>query len=299
MKFNIKSMTIDINSIKIQISAFFLPAIAMAAVTGFLPHFIIVFISIFLHESGHIAIALKNGCRLVFIRLLPIGINAELDTKNCTASALIAIYAGGPATNLLLSASVYFLYLASPIRNEFFYFFTISNICLAAFNLIPVFPLDGGRLLQEILKVKSGLFSSVKYIRCLTILLSIAFILIGLYQLLSGNMQISLFFIGIYLLFFSKTEKMEASLMNIRQILLRKSKLIKKGIYPSRGIVVMETIRLSETIRHMDYDRFHLIYILDVNLKLLKTVTENEIMEALIKYSGDMTFQELLKNMDC
>jgi Zn-dependent proteases len=256
----------------------------------------IVFISVFLHELGHILVAYRNGGSLVYIRLLPIGANAELDTRNCTVAGLVTIYAGGPIVNVILSIVSYFVCLTLQIKNDNLYLLYVSNLYLAVFNLIPVYPLDGGRLIQEILRTKRGIFSSARYLRYITIIISVAFISFGTYQLLSGKFNISLLLIGVYMLFMLRTDRMEASLMNIRQIIYRKSKLIKRGSYPTRGIAVLKGRRLNETIKEMDYDRYHIVYILDNDMKLIKAVTESEIMEAMVKHGGDMTFEVFIEN---
>ena len=82
--------------------------------------------------------------------------------------------------------------------------------------------------------------------------------------------------------------------MNIKQLLNRRQRLINKGVYQARDIVVLKEMRLGAVIKALDYDSFHFIYLLDENLNLLRLITENEIVQCMLKHPGDMTFEDLL-----
>ena len=83
--------------------------------------------------------------------------------------------------------------------------------------------------------------------------------------------------------------------MNMRQILYRRSRLLRKGIYPARDLVVMKTARLGDTLKNMDFDRFHIIYVLDDSLRIAGVFTESEIIDALAGAPEDMTFEGLIR----
>ena len=62
----------------------------------------------------------------------------------------ITIALAGPITNLIIS----FVCLITPIFNNETVIY--ANILLAIFNLLPIYPLDGGRILQEVVKMRKG-----------------------------------------------------------------------------------------------------------------------------------------------
>jgi stage IV sporulation protein FB len=92
-----------------------------------------------------------------------------------------------------------------------------------------------------------------------------------------------------------KYEDVEAALMNMRDIVYRRSRLIQKGIYQARDLVVIKSVRLGEVIKYLDYDRFHIIYVLDENLGLTGVYTEQEILDGMIKYNSEFTFEEFIR----
>ena len=291
-------MKIRTRHAEIHISVFFLAAILLVAISGSYVQYILTYISIVLHELAHMAAASFNGCRTVSLRILPVGLSADIDIGNCRRKEKIAIYSSGPAMSIFLSAAAYLAYILFSKNQQHLYFISLLNFYLAVFNLIPAIPLDGGRILQEILNDSMGLITAAKFIRLIALLLCIIVTAAGVYQILVGNMNFSLFIIGLYFIIIFNTGKMEASLMNIKQLLYRRQRLLNKGIYQARDLVVLKRMRLAAVIKALDYDRFHFIYLLDDDLKLLRIITENEIIQFMLKHPGDMTFEELLKSME-
>ena len=283
--------------IDIHLSNLVFAAVPLLLFTGFGMEYLIAFTSIALHELGHIAIARARGCRVKRVNITLVGLSVVIDEEGLSRRDSVLIFSAGPAANLLLSALSYSVagLLQHPlaILNFFFY----SNICLAAFNLIPAIPLDGGRILRELLAGRTGYISAGRSLRKLAFVLSTAFIALGAYQLAYTRTNFSLLVIGLYIMVLLFTGKMEAALMNIKQIIYRRSRLLKKGIYPARDLVAMESTPVNEILKSMDFDSFHFIFVLDGNLKLIGIFNENEIMEGIVNNSTDITFGELLKSM--
>lgn len=112
------------------------------------------FASIILHELGHAAIAARSGIRTRSITLLPIGGVAEIEREAQKPSEEFAIAIAGPITSLLLGGVFFALYfllhpINVPLGGITAYLGTV-NIFLGLFNLLPGFPMDGGRVLRAI-----------------------------------------------------------------------------------------------------------------------------------------------------
>ncbi len=291
-------MTIRVKYVDVHFSLSFIALVPIVIISGYFVQYIITFLSIVLHELSHIYMAAAKGGRPVCIKLLPVGICAEIDTGSCGRRDLIAVYSAGPAANLLLAGASYLIYFALPLKHDQLFYLSLSNFYLAAFNLIPAVPLDGGRILQEIFHHNLGFIRTARYLRYLALFLSLLLFTLGTYQILTGKMNFTLLLVGLYIMFICRKERMEASLMNIKQLLYRRTRLLKKGCYPARELVVLKDVRLSAIIKAMDYDSFHMVYVLETDLKLIRLVSENDIIEGIMKYHGDMTFEELIKTLD-
>lgn len=117
----------------------------------------IVFTIVVLHELGHALTARRLGIPTRDILLTPIGGIATLTRMPSRPRDEMLITAAGPAVNVVLAALAWPLTLVTTGLLGFVVStFLLYNVVLAAFNLIPAFPMDGGRLLRAFLTQRSG-----------------------------------------------------------------------------------------------------------------------------------------------
>ncbi|MGO9620733.1 MAG: site-2 protease family protein [Desulfobaccales bacterium] len=115
------------------------------------------FASIIFHEFCHSLVARRFGMHMKGITLFIFGGVAEMGEEPPTARAEFFMAAAGPLSSILISGVSYWLYLIGhragwplPLNGVLWYLAWI-NVLLAVFNLLPAFPLDGGRILRSIL----------------------------------------------------------------------------------------------------------------------------------------------------
>ncbi len=111
------------------------------------------FASVLVHELAHSLLARSRGVPIKGITLMIFGGVSQFEGDPQTAPSAGWIAAIGPLTSLLLGALFYGLALAADPRMPLgtaFRYLSVANVILAVFNLLPAFPLDGGRVLQAI-----------------------------------------------------------------------------------------------------------------------------------------------------
>ncbi len=117
--------------------------------------------SILAHELGHAIIAQRLGVEVKRITLLVFGGIAELGSESDTARAELRIAAAGPAVSFVLAAVFLLLGLLAtavdqPVIQAPLVYLGVANLLLAVFNLIPGYPLDGGRILRAVVWQRTG-----------------------------------------------------------------------------------------------------------------------------------------------
>ena len=133
------------------ISAFISGGISFALVSASLVF--LLFGSVFLHEMGHALMARRYGIGTRSITLHLMGGFASIEREPRVPREEIAIALAGPAVNVcLFILAVPLVFAKIPLTFEF----AAINFLMGIFNLIPAYPMDGGRVLRAILNKKYG-----------------------------------------------------------------------------------------------------------------------------------------------
>ncbi len=156
-----------------------------------------VFLCVLLHEFGHAAAAAHFGIPTRDITLLPIGGVARLENMPEKPLQELVVAIAGPAVNvaialvLLIPASLQLLsgWVAPVIGNggTILSQLLMVNIGLVAFNMLPVFPMDGGRVLRSLLAMRLGHLRATQIAARIGRWLSVA---LGLWGIISGNLML-------------------------------------------------------------------------------------------------------------
>ena len=111
------------------------------------------FLAVSLHEFSHYAVARLVGAEGLFITLMPYGATMRIEGE---APHLGAILFAGPLANLVLASLTLSACWIVPELYGSFKGFIRANVMLATLNLLPAYPLDGGRLLRLLFPGKVG-----------------------------------------------------------------------------------------------------------------------------------------------
>lgn len=192
---------------------------AAAATEGVL-FIIAVFACVVLHELGHALAARRYGIVTPRITLLPIGGVAELERMPEKPMEEVVVAIAGPLVNVVIAAVLIAILGAVPdvstiaaIENPSFGFIArlaVVNIVLVLFNLIPAFPMDGGRVLRALLATR---FSRVRATEIAATVGQITAFLFGFLGLLSGN--VLLIFVAIFVYIAATSESQATALQAI------------------------------------------------------------------------------------
>ena len=122
------------------------------------------FISIVLHEFGHVIVAQKMGVKVKGITLMMLGGISEMERLPEQKYAELKVSIAGPLVSFALGGILYFTesVTSNPELALFSYWIGRVNIVLGIFNLFPAFPLDGGRVLRSFLTARLGIIRATQ-----------------------------------------------------------------------------------------------------------------------------------------
>lgn len=155
-----------------------------------------VFLCVILHELGHALTAKRFGVKTEKITLLPIGGMASFDKIPESPKQELLIVIAGPLVNVAIAILLYFIIPVEELYNQsftdaysifasfsfqnFLFFLFIVNIGLALFNMVPAFPMDGGRLLRAVLAMTMNRAKATQIATHVGQFIAIIFLLVGL-----------------------------------------------------------------------------------------------------------------------
>lgn len=125
----------------------------------------------FIHEMGHLICGLLLGLKPKALKIMPLGIciefnviykdyNKKIKNGNVLSIKKMILALAGPITNIIIIALCIFYKNHIGMAKEIIY----ANLLIAIFNLIPIYPLDGGRFLKELIHIIKGKKESIKCI---------------------------------------------------------------------------------------------------------------------------------------
>lgn len=264
----------------------------MLIILGFKGELVIAFVFVFLHELMHYLAARILGFSGFDIEILPIGAVLKVkDLDEASAEEDLIISLAGPVFNLLLAAIFYALFILFNIH--YLYLIYKSNLALGIFNLIPAFPLDGGRVLRDILSIKTIYRKANEISIRVSMILGSIFMFIYFVSVYANKSNFNLGLISIFILISSVKEKERIVYLIMGYIIKKKYRFIKRGYVENRSISIFCEKNLLSVLGIIDKNKYNLFTILDENMSLLETLYEEEIIEA-IKAYGNISLSEYI-----
>lgn len=145
-----------------------------------------IFVCVVLHELGHAAAALRQGVPMSGITLYPFGGVARMARRPPQGMVEVVIASAGPAVNLAIAGGLFVLSAGEVVTpgNAFglrlLWVLFWANLILAGFNLLPAFPLDGGRILRGLLTMRMGWARATVWAASIGQVAAVLLILVGL-----------------------------------------------------------------------------------------------------------------------
>ena len=205
--------------IKLRIHPLFYLFGVYYAITGRIFVFLIYTVCALSHELGHSLVAERAGYKLNKITLMPFGAVVTGYVAGLKPADRLKIALAGPMVNLCVALLFVSLWWVFPTVYAYTDTVVVANLCMCVINLIPAYPLDGGRMLYAFLSERFSEKRAGKICRATGI--SLALVLLVLFTFSAFNtVNFSLLFFALFVLVGAFNTDKENRYVKIRSVLL-------------------------------------------------------------------------------
>jgi Zn-dependent protease/predicted transcriptional regulator len=254
-----------------------------------------------LHELGHSVVALKFGVPVREIILLPIGGVAMLRRIPRTPVKELAIAVAGPLVNVVIAIAIWLGLRVNVAMGRFnmdelvtaarsgpsamllLMWLLRANVALVLFNLIPAFPLDGGRIFRALLAIRMGHARATRVAAGVGQMLAV---LLGMYGLMSGG--VLMVFVAAFIFFAAAAEQNES-----RQRAVLAGQTVGDA-YNRNAIVLSPNDRLSTVVRYI-LTGYQPDFAVTSAHELIGVVTRQDVIDALQRRVGDVPVSTMMQ----
>jgi Zn-dependent protease len=177
---------------------------------------VVLFACIVLHELGHALAARRYGIPTRDITLLPIGGVARMERMPREPRQELWVALAGPLVNVGIAALLIVLLVALQYvrvqfllsQKPFLLLLLRANLLLIAFNLLPAFPMDGGRVLRALLARRMDYVRATRIAARIGQVMAVLFVIGGVYSVYDpeGRLSPMLTLIGVFIFFGARNE---------------------------------------------------------------------------------------------
>lgn len=197
------------HKLKITIHPLFFVLGIILTMLGNASMFFICTISAFFHELGHSVVASKYGYKMNRIRLMPFGAELSGETDCFDGKDEIYISLAGPIVNFFICLLILGLWWINPELYGITCQIFDSNLVMGIFNILPFFPLDGGRILLSVLSQHTTRRESAKVVKNITKVFALTLFMLFLITLF-GKVNLTLGIMAFFLFFTATSSAKDA-----------------------------------------------------------------------------------------
>lgn len=243
--------------------------------------FLLLFLCVLLHEFGHILTARQFGVQTRDVILLPIGGVAQMDQIPERPRQELLVALAGPAVNLVIALALVMVLGGLPehvgvemsnLGANLPLHLAYANLALAIFNLIPAFPMDGGRAFRALLAARFGYVRGTVMAAAVGQTLAVTF---GIYAILIGHLILGL--IAVFVFFAAGAE---AGMVQLRGATLAS---LASDVMITDFEVLGEGMSVAEGAECLIRSHQREFLVVDEQQRPIGTITRDGIVEALKK----------------
>lgn len=269
----------------IKVNKYFVPYVMLLVIIGFRGELLLAFFIAVLHEAAHYLMAKHLGFKGFDVEILPVGTALCMrDLEDATDEEDMIISIAGPLSNFLLAGLFYLMNLK--IQSDQIHMFIQGNLAIGLFNLVPAFPLDGSRILRDLIGRWMFYKKAKMLVLNLSVTIGIITVLTYIAMFFKGMNNFSIGMIGVFIIISSLKERERIAYVIMGDIIKKKAKFMKRGFLENRSMSVHYKKSLLDMLMYVDKNKYNIFMVLDDEMKVLDIMYEEDVIEALKMYGN-------------
>ena len=276
---------------------------AISCIFGELPLFFISAIVALQHEYAHALAAAKRGYTLNKIVLMPYGAVIDGDVNELSLKDEFMVALAGPLCNLFTAAFFVAIWWLYPTVYAFTDVACYASFSVATVNLLPAYPLDGGRILKSVLYselLKKGKTArdaekiSIKFCKILTLILSAAMLILFAVLCFKKQFNLTLLFFSLFLLFGALGNGKNVA--SYQKINFSFPKALTRGVVLKR-VALSKNCTLKNALPFLEQGSYLVFEIYDEEERYLGELPQNEFSKLILTENIYKTLDSCIKTV--
>ncbi|MCR8644138.1 site-2 protease family protein [Paenibacillus sp. N1-5-1-14] len=269
--------------ITFSIHPLFTIVLILSIATGYMMEALTLFSIVLIHELGHVAAIRVFGWRLKVVRLLPFGGVAEVEESgNVPAWEELVVAIAGPAQHIWMIGFAWGMKVCGVFDPAWWDYFIEANLMLGLFNLLPILPLDGGRMMQCAVSYFLPFHQTIRVSIALSLILSAVVVGVAIHEIAAGRIQLSIAVVGVFLLVSNWYAWRQVPFHFLRFLAVRGERgttFIHAGTL-AQPIVVAKHRTIEQILKLLKRERYHLVYVVNESGKIQGVLPEQRLLYA-------------------
>ena len=254
----------------IRINPLFFVVLFIVYKLGIINNFLLVFLISLSHELGHFICALILKQKVEFFKIQPWGISMKCDEFSSFKNEFYVSVAG-PFVNFI------YIIIAVTIRHQTLF---LANLFMMIINLLPIFPLDGGRIFISFLRNEINESFAVNISRYISSFLGIIVLLAGVYLFYKTKINFSVILAAAFICMTAESSRASDSKNEFKNI---------------KHYCVKDSDNVSLVLKYKNKNENIIIDILAENYSYLGSVSRREVLEEMAVNGYEIKFGEILR----
>lgn len=269
--------------IRFRVHPLFSLFLLLSVLSGYWIEVLTLFGIVLVHELGHVAAIKWYGWRLTEVKLLPFGGVAEVEELGTVpAREELVVAIAGPVQHIWMILLGLGMKTSGLYHSTWWDYFVEANMLIGLFNLLPILPLDGGKVMQVFLSYFIPYYRAIWYGAFVSIGFSVLVIAIAVWELGHGRPQFSMIAVSLFLLYSNWYALRNAPYHFMRFLTVRaeRAQSFIAGGTLAQPIVVFAERQVDEVLKLFMREKYHLIYVMNVQGSIQKVLPEQRLLYA-------------------